>query len=139
MASLEEKVFIAGYEGTVGDDGHIEIDSLDGRIWEIIPSIVVTRHSDGVCGRRSACSFLAGGGKPHAKSVEDGLAMCPEELEFTQTKLGVWTADDGESHSYSVCEDYRVTCNGVSVKGNFKTLQYARNAVARLIGTAYGY
>lgn len=133
---------IDGFDMVTGEDGSITVDSLDGRIWRIVPAIRVSSHTDGVCGPRSSCSFLAGGGRhghPYARTVEEGIAMCPDGLEFEETKPGTWQADDGDTKAYCVTANYEVTCNGEAVKGRFTSLMYARNAVSRLIGTSYGY
>lgn len=130
---------LAGYETHVGDDGKVTVDSMDGRIWRIVPEIVVTRHSDGPCGPRSSCGFIAGGGRPYASSVEAAKAMCPEGLEFSEPDAnGVMHADDG-THAYNITEGYRVMCGFKQVHGEFPSLLKARGAIVRLIGTSFGY
>lgn len=139
MTEYSVESTLAGYEMKVGDDGRIVIDSMDGRVWSIVPQIVVTQHTDGPCGRRSSCGFIAGGGRPYAASVEAAMAMCPEGLEFSEPDgRGVRHADNGKA-AYNISEDYRVMCGSKQVRGEFTGLLKAKEAVVRLIGTDYGY
>ena len=130
---------LAGYEMKVGSDGKIVIDSMDGRVWSIVPQIVVTRHTNGACGYRSSCGFIAGGGRPYATSVEAAMAMCPNGVEFSEPDdRGVHHADNG-TVAYNISEGYLVMCGSRQVRGEFTSLLKAKGAVVRLIGTDYGY
>ena len=130
---------LAGYGTKVGSNGKIVIDSMDGRVWSIVPQIAVTPHTDGPCGHRSSCGFIAGGGHPYAASVEAAMAMCPGGLVFSEPdSRGVRRADDGKA-TYSISEDYAVMCGSRRVHGEFTSLLRAKGAVVRLIGTDYGY
>lgn len=140
MTESQNLPTIAGYDVTIDDNGGLHVDSMDGRIWHIIPEITVTRHSDGSCGARSSCSFLAGGGRTYAPSIEAAKAMCPPDIQFDgPDEDGHWHADDG-TYAYGISERYRVMCgDAIQVRGKFTSLLKARGAVVRLIGTAFGY
>lgn len=141
MAMTEHHIemTLAEYGTRTKADMSIVVDSMDGRIWRIVPEISVTRHSDGPCGPRSSCGFLAGGGRPYAGSIDEAKATCPEGIEFSEPdEQGVSHADDG-THAYNIRESYRVMCGFKQVRGDFTSLLKAKGAIVRLIGTEFGY
>lgn len=127
---------LAGYEVVTDEAGNMHVNSLDGRVWDIVPEIVVSVYPDGFAGDYE---YLAGGSRPYAKSLDEAIAMCPDGLSFGEINLsGTRQADDGTA-GYAITERYSVMCNRRRVKGRFICLMYARNAVVRLIGTDFGY